>query len=59
MNSRRLQISIQLVLPKAKNVKTLAGVDFEGNLEFGGRHRNYEWRKERKAERKAKNKAGD
>lgn len=48
--------------PKVKKVKPLARVDFEGNLEFGGRHRSDEWRKERKAkkaERKSKNKAGD
>mmetsp|Transcript_16591 Transcript_16591/g.35912 ORF Transcript_16591/g.35912 Transcript_16591/m.35912 type:complete len:248 (+) Transcript_16591:166-909(+) len=45
---------------KAKKVKPMAKVvDEDGNLEFGGRYRSEEWRKERKvkkAERKTKNK---
>jgi len=45
--------------PKVKKAKPSAKVDADGNLEFGGRFRSEEWRKERKAkkaERKAKNK---
>ena len=44
---------------KAKRVKPTAKVDEDGNLEFKGRYRSDEWRKDRKvkkAERKTKNK---
>jgi ribosome-associated protein len=43
---------------KKKKIKPVAKVDRDGNLEFGGRYRSEEWRKERKqkkAERKAQN----
>jgi ribosome-associated protein len=46
---------------KTKKVKPLAKVDTDGTLEFGGRFRSEEWRKERKwkkAERKVQNKLG-
>jgi len=46
---------------KVKKIKPQPKMDKDGNLEFGGRHRSEEWRterKQRKAERKAKN-AGD
>lgn len=46
---------------KAKKTKPTAKVDEEGNLEFGGRYRSEEWRKERKAkkaERKERNEGG-
>jgi ribosome-associated protein len=46
---------------KTKKVKPLAKVDIDGNLEFGGRFRSEEWRKERKekkAARKVQNNTG-
>jgi len=47
---------------KVKKVKPQPKIDGDGNLEFGGRHRSEEWRterKQRKAERKAKNAGGN
>mmetsp|Transcript_26844 Transcript_26844/g.61799 ORF Transcript_26844/g.61799 Transcript_26844/m.61799 type:complete len:194 (-) Transcript_26844:373-954(-) len=47
---------------KVKKPKPVAKVDADGNLEFGGRYRSEEWRKERmerKADRKAKKKGGN
>lgn len=39
---------------KAKKVKPLPRVDADGTLEFGGRFRSEEWRKERKEKKAAR-----